>query len=36
MKKKDIGLGAKAPKNACDNDKCPWHWHLKIRGSVFK
>jgi small subunit ribosomal protein S17 len=36
MKKKDIGLGAKAPKNACDNDKCPWHGHLKIRGRVFK
>ncbi|MBI3190551.1 30S ribosomal protein S17 [archaeon] len=36
MKKKDVGLGAKAPKDTCENEKCPWHGHLKIRGRIFK
>lgn len=34
--KKDIGLGAKPPKDACESEKCPWHGYLKIRGRVFK
>lgn len=40
MKKKEkqnnIGLDAKEPKEICDNKKCPWHGHLKIRGRVLK
>ncbi len=34
-KKNDIGLNVKKPKNECDNEKCPWHGHLKVRGRVF-
>ena len=34
-KAKDIGIEAKAPKEVCNSDKCPWHGHLKIRGRIF-
>lgn len=34
--KKDIGLDAKQPKEQCENDKCPWHGSLKIRGRSFR
>ena len=34
--KKDIGLGAKAPENKCNDVKCPWHGKLKVRGRIFK
>lgn len=35
MAKINIGLDAKQPGKSCDNDKCPWHGHLKVRGRVF-
>lgn len=35
-KKLDIGLDAAAPASVCDDVKCPWHGHLKIRGRIFK
>ncbi|MDI6720866.1 MAG: 30S ribosomal protein S17 [Candidatus Aenigmarchaeota archaeon] len=31
----DIGIEAKAPKDACESEKCPWHGHLKIHGRIF-
>ncbi len=34
--KKDIGLGAKPPKDTCSSEKCPWHGYLKVRGRVFR
>lgn len=34
-KKKNIGIGAKHPKENCGNDRCPWHGHTKIRGRIF-
>lgn len=36
VKKSDIGLGAKAPSNTCNDVKCPWHGNLKVRGRIFK
>jgi len=35
-KTRDIGLDIKAPSEACNNEKCPWHGHLKVRGRIFK
>jgi len=35
-KKLDIGLEVKKPKGKCEDDKCPWHGHLKVRGRVFR
>lgn len=35
MAKRNIGLDAKEPKKICNNHKCPWHGHLKVRGRVF-
>ena len=32
----DIGLEAAQPKGTCNDEKCPWHGHLKVRGRVFK
>ena len=34
--KKDIGVGLKPPKNKCEDNKCPWHGILPVRGRVFK
>ncbi len=36
MKKLDIGIDAKPPKESCNDELCPWHGHLKIRGRVFE
>ena len=36
MRKKDIGLNAKKPEHTCEDDKCPWHGRLKVRGRVFR
>lgn len=38
MKKKarDIGIDANPPKETCDDPRCPWHGHLKIRGRIFE
>jgi len=35
-KEKDIGLGIKAPKDACKSDNCPFHGKLPVRGRVFR
>ena len=32
----NIGIEAKSPKQSCDDVKCPWHGHLKIRGRLLK
>lgn len=36
MKEKNIGIEAVAPKEKCNDDRCPWHGHLSIRGRIFK
>jgi small subunit ribosomal protein S17 len=35
-RKNNIGVGAKEPKDSCDNVRCPWHGSLKIRGRTFQ
>jgi len=30
----DIGIKAKAPKQLCEDPKCPWHGKLPVRGRV--
>jgi small subunit ribosomal protein S17 len=35
-RKLDIGLLAKPPTGSCNDQHCPWHGHLKIRGRVFQ
>jgi len=35
VKKKGIGIDAKAPEKACEDNKCPWHGKLALRGRVF-
>ena len=32
----NIGLEVKIPKGKCEDEKCPWHGHLKVRGRIFK
>ena len=32
---KAIGLDIKPPKAECNDDKCPWHGKLSVRGKVF-
>ncbi|MEM5778517.1 MAG: 30S ribosomal protein S17 [Candidatus Aenigmatarchaeota archaeon] len=32
---KNIGIEAKQPEKICNDEKCPWHGHLKLRGRVF-
>lgn len=34
--KKDIGLAAQPPRERCENDKCPWHGRLPVRGRIFR
>ena len=29
-------MNVEKPKGKCENDKCPWHGHLKVRGRMFK
>ena len=33
---RDIGIDVKAPEKECDDPKCPWHGHLKVRGEIIK
>jgi small subunit ribosomal protein S17 len=33
---RDIGLDVRAPKTRCDDDHCPFHGHLNIRGQVLE
>ncbi len=32
---KNIGFGIEAPKKECDDNKCPFHGGLKVRGRTF-
>jgi small subunit ribosomal protein S17 len=32
---KDIGLGIKEPKETCEDDNCPFHGSLRVRGRQF-
>lgn len=32
----NIGIEAKAPERQCEDNKCPWHGHLKIRGRLLE
>ena len=36
MVKKTIGIEAKKPSKECNDEKCPWHGKLPVRGRVFK
>ncbi|MCI4350633.1 MAG: 30S ribosomal protein S17 [Thermoplasmata archaeon] len=33
---RDIGLDVRPPKEACDDQHCPFHGHLAIRGQVIE
>ncbi len=34
---RNIGIpGIEPPKNTCNDPKCPWHGHLKIRGQIIQ
>jgi small subunit ribosomal protein S17 len=32
---RNIGIDAKAPKNKCDDVRCPWHGKIALRGRIF-
>jgi small subunit ribosomal protein S17 len=34
-KARNIGIEAKPPQASCEDDKCPWHGKLPVRGRVF-
>ena len=35
MVTKNIGIpDIEPPKSTCDDPKCPWHGHVKVRGSI--
>jgi len=37
MKKtKDIGIDAKPPRKTCEDEKCPWHGKLPVRGRTLE
>ena len=33
-KARDIGIGVEAPKETCEDDKCPFHGTLPVRGNI--
>ncbi len=35
-KARDIGLDVPAPAKACDDPRCPFHGHLKVRGQLLE
>ncbi len=35
MVKKNIGIEAKRPEKECQDNRCPWHGTLALRGRVF-
>ncbi|MEM0480769.1 MAG: 30S ribosomal protein S17 [Candidatus Aenigmatarchaeota archaeon] len=35
QKIKNIGIEAKAPEKECNDVRCPWHGHIKVRGKLF-
>lgn len=36
IKSNNIGIDAKPPEKACDDNKCPWHGSLALRGRIIK
>ncbi len=32
----DIGINVKPPKKTCNDEKCPFHGHLKVRGQIIE
>jgi|TARA_Y100000310_G_scaffold102154_1_gene100356 small subunit ribosomal protein S17 len=34
-KNKEVGMGLKAPNKKCEDNKCPFHGSIKLRGRVF-
>ena len=34
--KKNIGIPVKPPEKECNDEKCPWHGKLSVRGRVFQ
>jgi small subunit ribosomal protein S17 len=36
MSKKSIGLDVKAPEQSCDDDNCPFHGSLSVRGQIIE
>ena len=36
QKTRNIGIDAKAPKELCEDVKCPWHGTLSVRGRVLQ
>ncbi|MCK5282748.1 MAG: 30S ribosomal protein S17 [Nanoarchaeota archaeon] len=35
MKTKNIGAGITPPENKCEDNKCPFHGKIKVRGRIF-
>lgn len=36
-KPRNIGIpGIEPPKESCDDPKCPWHGHVKVRGQILR
>ncbi|MFH0956987.1 MAG: 30S ribosomal protein S17 [Candidatus Aenigmatarchaeota archaeon] len=33
---KDIGIGVAAPAGSCEDQNCPWHGSLPVRGRIFE
>ncbi len=33
---KNVGIDASKPEKTCNDMKCPWHGHLKVRGRIFE
>ena len=36
QKARDIGIDAKPPEKACEDEKCPWHGKLPVRGKILE
>lgn len=36
MTRTNIGVDIKPPENTCEDEKCPWHGSLSVRGKVFQ
>ena len=35
MKTKGIGIKVRTPKKSCDDNKCPFHGNITVRGRIF-
>lgn len=35
-KARDIGIKANAPERSCEDQKCPWHGRIPVRGQVIE